>query len=105
MRWRLHRVRRARIPDEHRDLFERFGAEAIRIVITSGFTPAAPELQPVYSQAGVRKSALDWLTERADQHERDEQRRERLEWWIMWFVIAGVVVELATLAHGLFWHH
>ena len=42
-----------------------------------------------------------WLTERGDLRELHEQRLETAEWAILIFVIAGVVLDLLLVSHGL----
>ena len=64
------RVRKASIPKGERNLFERFGANAIGGVLAGGFNPRAEEFQPIYNDAAVRARALAWMTE---EHDRTAQ--------------------------------
>jgi hypothetical protein len=45
--------------------------------------------------------AREWLTERADSHERREQRLETIEWAILIFVVLAVIVDVVLLCHQL----
>jgi len=94
---RLRTVRKANISKEDRDLFERYGEAVIGSVLASGLHPRAPELMAIYAGVGKVEQARDWLTERADFHERREQRVEAVEWAVLIFVVVSVVVEILLL--------
>jgi len=95
------RVRRAAIPESERDIFERYGEHVVGTVLAGGFTPAARELRPVYSDATVIDHARDWLTERSDLKERHETLLFWLEVGVLLFVILGVIVDACLLVKGL----
>jgi hypothetical protein len=115
----FRRVRRAKIPRAHRDVFERYGESVIQLMIAASFQRygenvlhlmigATPALQPKdlaaldTDQTMVENAAL-WLTERADMHSNREWRLEIVECSILIFVVCGVVIEsgLAKLVGGL----
>lgn len=95
MRWK--NIRKANIEQTDRDLFERIGELTIRIVLTSGFQPATEELQSIYNNPDKKQKAQEWLTEKADIHERREDRLETVEWAILIFVVVGVLVDVLLL--------
>lgn len=96
--WWWRKVRKAHIPREVRDIFERFGDMVIISVITSGMGQRIDELEAIYNNKnGLREHATAWLTERGDLRERHEQRLETVEWAILLFVIVGVAVDLLLL--------
>jgi hypothetical protein len=99
MRWL--RIRRAAIPPERRDLFERLGAPVISLAITSGFHAPAPQLHPLYDDSEVRNNATAWLTEQYDRAERKETWSLTMEAAITIFV----AVELALSAVTIAWHY
>ena len=98
MGW-LRKVRKARIPQENRDLFERYGESIIVGLLISGLQPPYVELQRIYNNKDAMQNARDWLTERGDIRERREQRLEIVEWAILIFVVLGVIVESISLFH------
>jgi hypothetical protein len=82
--WWWREVRKAPISKSDRDTFERFGEAVIGSVLAGGLQPRAPELQRLYGNAGpTLKDAADWLTERGDSKEQQEQRLETAEWAIL----------------------
>jgi len=73
MRW--FRTRRATlIPESERDLFERFGASVVSIILFSGFSgPQTTEPQKtLYENPETRRDAEMWLTEQYDCADRKE---------------------------------
>ena len=90
-------VRRARIPANERDIFERYGEQVIAFVIAGGFTPAAKELHSLYQQSDVQVHARDWLTERGDLRQRHETLTFWLEVGVLFFVILGVIIDACLL--------
>jgi len=98
-RWR--KIRKAEIPDSDKDIFERFGESAIQSILTSGLQPHHPELKEVYVRPERLKNAEKWLTERADVHERRENRLETVEWAILTIFIFSLVVESLQLLHEI----
>jgi hypothetical protein len=99
MWWRWRKVRVASIPAGTRDLFEQDGELVISMVLAGGFTPAAGELNPLYTNPSLKLHARDWLTECRDTHARKEQRVELVEWAILVFVILGVITDVMLLLH------
>jgi hypothetical protein len=99
--WWWRKVRRADIEEEDRGLFERYGEFVIGSVLAGGLHPRAQELGAIYAGPGKVNEARDWLTERADLHERREDRLETVEWLILIFVLLGVIVESIQLLRGL----
>ena len=87
-------VRKARIPENERDLFERYGENVIGLVLAGGLGPAAPDLVPVYTNPAVKEHARDWLTERSDRHEARETRLEILEWAIVGLIVVEIVIAI-----------
>lgn len=100
--WWWRKVRYAAIPKDARDVFERFGDAAIVSVVTSGLGQRHGDLQKIYNDTDqMLTHATAWLTERGDLRELHEQRLETAEWAILIFVIAGVVLDLLLVSHGL----
>jgi hypothetical protein len=90
----FRKVREANIKPEHRDLFERYGESVLQSVITGGFTPPSPKLQPIYiNENGLRDDAEAWLTERGDKAANKEHRLEIVEWAILVFVFMEVIID------------
>ena len=90
MRW--FKIRKADIPSDERELFERFGVNVIGATMASGFHGPALELHPIYDDSRVRKRAADWLTEQYDRAERKETWSITMEAAITVFVIAETVL-------------
>jgi hypothetical protein len=90
----MRRIRKANIPDADRDVFERYGENVIGMVLAGGFAPAAGDLHRLYAEPAIKTHARDWLTERADAHERREQRLESLEWTIVILIIVEIALSL-----------
>ena len=89
----LRQIRQADIPKDERDLFERYGENVIGQVLASSFTPAAGALTKLQGNDDMKAHARDWLTERADAHERREQRLEILEWAIVGLIVVEIIVD------------
>ena len=71
MRW--FRSRKASdVPDDHREIFERFGASLIGTVLAGGFNPSTPDLGRIHNDSQVRANAAEWLTEQYDRAKRKE---------------------------------
>ena len=92
--WWWRRVRKAQIPPEVRDLFERHGENVIGMVLAGGFNPAAPDLQGIYRNETLKAFATQWLTERGDAHEQREQRLETLEWAIVVLIVMEILLSV-----------
>jgi hypothetical protein len=93
----IPKIRKANIPDDQRDVFERFGEFVIGSVLTGGFRPAHPQLTQLYSDLRTQNNARDWLTERDDLKNQHEWRLEIVEWAIFIFVVVGVILDLLIL--------
>lgn len=88
----LRAIRRAKIPDDLRREFERYGQDLIAQGLAQ--PQAASYTGPFFgliSKHGTE--AVEWLTERRDIHERREDRLEVLEWAILLFVVLGVLTD------------
>jgi hypothetical protein len=87
------KLRRASIPEDERDVFERVGEAGMQLALMGGFNPYSSELKKLFEDPVYAQHAQEWLTERADVQARHEWRMERLEWAILVFVIAGVIAD------------
>jgi hypothetical protein len=93
-------VRKANIPKDHRDLFERYGETVIQLTITSGHSPASTDLVPVYNDyKNARRHAEAWLSEMGDRRSNKEWRLEFVDWAILIFVIVGVFADFSLAFH------
>jgi hypothetical protein len=93
--WRAMPARRAaNIPAESRELFQRWGAEAVRLVLVSGHRPAASELSKLYVDTEMKRHALEWLSEIGIEEARHTVRIEIVEWAILGFVFVSVAFEV-----------
>ena len=93
MRW--FRIRKASVPKEARDLFERCGSSVIGAVLAGGSTPLLGALQKsLYEKSDMRQQALDWLTEQYDRAERKETWSLTMEAAITVFVAVEVVLSI-----------
>jgi hypothetical protein len=97
----FRKVRYANIPAEHRDIFERYGEAVIQLMIAASHTPRAGELSAMYSNEPMIENAALWLTEQADKKANHEWRIEIVEWSILLFVVAGVVLDIILVRQGL----
>lgn len=98
--WR--KVRGANISQTDRDRFERYGETVVALLLASELTER-PETAFKISFAGMYeqvivdvRAATAWLTERADLHERREQRLEAVEWAIVIFVFIEVLLSVKS---------
>jgi hypothetical protein len=98
--WWWRKVRYATIPKESRDIFERFGESTIGNVVTGFAGQRVAELDLICTDPNRRTEATAWLTERGDLRELHEQRLETVEWAILIFVMAGVILDVARLCMG-----
>jgi hypothetical protein len=98
--WWWRKVRYATIPKESRDIFERFGESIIGNVVTGFAGQRVAELDLICTNQKMREEATAWLTERGDLRELHEQRLETVEWAILIFVMAGVILDLVRLYMG-----
>ena len=94
------KVTRAEIPHGIRSVFELHGFQNVSFAYVMGQPgPAVGTLLKTVNENG--KETLLWLKEQRQLIERDEWRREMLEWAVLVFVIAGTVTELAMLLKGI----
>jgi len=103
MRWRLHKVRKAKIDSKLRDVFEQAGVATVQTFAFSAMSNRegmSVELKAIsVAQSREREAAIKWLAEKADIAERKEQRVESVEWAILVFVILGVITDVLLLIH------
>jgi hypothetical protein len=94
--WR--KVRRARISEDLRTRFERFGEDVLAHALAVGslLTQGKELLNLVEVH---REEIMEWLTERRDIHERKEQRLEVAEWAILVWVVVSVIADIIILRH------
>jgi hypothetical protein len=100
MRW--VRIRRAGIPGEDREMFERFGAAIVSAALYGGFVgPMTTEpLKSLYSKSQSRDAAAEWLTEQYDRAERRETWSITMEAAITVFVGVELIFSiLAFMSH------
>jgi hypothetical protein len=96
--WWWRGIRPANIPQADRDIFERFGEFVIGSVLAGGFAPSHDDLVPYQKRNTAQQNyARDWLTERSDSHEQREQRVETVDWFILGFVIVGVILDVVLV--------
>lgn len=88
MRW--FRTRKASIPEQSRQMFERFGPSVVSAVLYGGFDgPNTTEpRKALYENSSLRTHAADWLTEQYDRAERKETWSITMEVAITAFVAA-----------------
>src|SRR5260370_42287852 len=105
--WWWRKVRRAHISKDDRDRFERYGENVVALLLASelaehpetgtGFFIKSGSFSRIYETVIVNvNAAAAWLTERADLHERREDRLEHLELAVLIFVGIGVAVYIAV---------
>jgi hypothetical protein len=94
-------VRKAAIPKDDRELFERYGATVIAMYFATGFDPKVPELNRMYRDSTIREYAARWLTEQYDRAERKETWSITMEFSITVFVLVEMILSLIALA----WHY
>jgi hypothetical protein len=97
--WWWAKVRKAKIPNDQPETFERYGENVIGMVLANGLNPGTGELYLIYSNH--QRNARDWLTERSTWHERREDRLETLEWAILIFVFGELFFDFARTVHWL----
>jgi hypothetical protein len=101
--WWWRTVRRAVIPEQIRDEFERYGENIIALVHALPWTPGVLTPQTPLNLTlhdlvyHYRTDAIAWVTERRDKAERREQRLETSNGQFLIFVISRVVTDLALL--------
>jgi hypothetical protein len=98
--WWWPKVRYATIPKDSRDIFERFGESIIANVVTGFAGQRVAELDLICTNRKMRDEATAWLTERGDLRELHEKRIETVEWAILIFVVAGVILDVVRLWMG-----
>ncbi|SRR6266581_1953600 len=104
MWWPWRQVRKADISQADRDRFERYGETVVALLLASELTENPETGTGIIKFGGLYQkvivgvdAATAWLTERADQRERRENRVEAVEWAVLIFVAIGVVVDIALL--------
>jgi hypothetical protein len=104
--WWWRKIRKANIPDEERDVLERYGETVIALMITSGLGPRSEVLSKLYFDPEKLKRAEEWLTERSDSNEQREQRLETLEWAILLLIALELPAVFGFLSSSVvqLWH-
>jgi hypothetical protein len=95
--WWWRKVRKAQIKPSERELFERHGETVVALLLAADRS-SHPSNTVTFGR--ITASADDvtaWLVERADIHERREQRLEMVEWAVLIFVVFGVIVDILLL--------
>jgi hypothetical protein len=92
------KLRRANIPPDERDVFDRTGEAGVQLALMGSFHPKS-ELATILNNEPLAKHAQEWLTERADIRARHEWRMECLEWAILIFLIVGVFADFLLAFH------
>jgi hypothetical protein len=95
--WR--KVRRANIPKELRDTFERFGEPVMQEFIAASDAPRAQELLDIYPHPAKVQAAADWLTERGDIRINAERRLEAVQWAVLFWAVVAAVAAILALCH------
>lgn len=97
--WWRRKVRRAQISPDERELFEQHGETVVALLLATDMS-SHPARTVNFRNLTVRAEAVTaWLAERADLHERREQRLEAVEWAVLIFVAVGVVADIFLLLH------
>ena len=91
--WWWRKVRKVTISKVERNIFEQYGETVVALIVVN-------QLSGIGNVLVNRTSAEAWLTERADIHERREDRLETVEWAVLIFVIVGVIVDVLLLVRG-----
>ena len=99
LRWR--KIRKAEIPKERQDLFQRFGEFVIASVLSGAFQHSPGELKIIFTSAEVRTQVIDWLTECADKRKRREDRVEFIEVAILVVFLVSIALEIVSIVIGL----
>src|SRR5690242_11424807 len=97
--WWWRKVRRAKISDDLRATFERYGEDVLAHAVAVGSYSSAQGPELIELLQGSKSQIMAWLTERRDIHERREDRLETVEVAILFAVIIGVLADLAIVAH------
>jgi hypothetical protein len=97
MRWLF--IRKANIPEQERNTFERFGVPVVGFALASSFHTAAPELHLVYDNPETRNHAADWLTEQYDRAERKESWLITMEVAITLFVALELLLSILNFCN------
>jgi hypothetical protein len=103
--WWRRKVRRADISQDDRDRFERYGETVVALLLASELTEHSETSTIVVGGFNLKKVIVDvdaaaqWLSERADLHERREQRLETVEWAVLIFVAVGVIADIVLLLY------
>lgn len=98
--WWWRKVRRANIPADVRQAFEETGHFAVAAELTANYPPAKAILRDKYADGNIKSHAHEWVREQADRKEHHEDRLETVEWAILIFVIAGVILDVVRLSLG-----
>jgi hypothetical protein len=97
--WWWHEIEYAEIPPELRIEFERYGETLMALAIESGDATRIGETLAKLGQE-KREQIVDWLWERRDIEAEHQDRLETVEWAILIFVVAAVILDLVRLCLG-----
>ncbi len=92
MGWR--RVRKAKIDNSERDIFERYGENVLGNTLASGLNPISEELNGIFTNKTRREHVVAWLTERGDKQANREFRLEMIEWAIVVLIAVEIALTL-----------
>jgi hypothetical protein len=98
VRWKD--VRWADIPDDDRDLCEKYGEAALQLLLSGAVGANTPaELVEIHNNPDKTRvnHIIAWLREQADRKEHREDRLEAIEWGI----IVLIVLELFVAVYGI----
>jgi hypothetical protein len=87
-------IRKAKIPKNERETFERYGPNVIGMILAAGFHPAAREIEKVYDAGPLQEHARDWMSEQFRRAERWESWSLLMEAAITVFVLTELLVTL-----------
>jgi hypothetical protein len=90
------KVNRVEIPSGIRAIFELYGFQNVSFALVMGQPGPAVGILLKTVNENPNETKL-WLKEQRQLIERDEWRREMLEWAVLIFVVMGTVTELAML--------
>ena len=98
------KVRKVEIPNDLRDRFELFGKDVMAHAVGAGeHSSKGVELDGLLRQK--RAEVLEWLRQKRDEDAPSSDRSETVEWAILFFVVIGVLADLAIVAHEMGWLH
>src|SRR5664279_1977736 len=94
------RIRRAKITQQQRDEYERYGTQVIALALGLGSLTPGSGTFPTHALQMVvlqQAPAAEWLREKRDEDEYHQTRLEFVEWSILIFVVFGVILDFFML--------